>query len=231
MSKKWFIIEGNIGSGKSTLLEKLKGLDNVEVIQEPVDKWLTLKDENNKNLLDHFYSDMERNAYMFQSMVFKTRIESLDKPQIENTRFSERSIWTDKYVFGKSCIESKKMNSMETVCYNYWFDFLEEKFKPKPNGIFYIRCSPQKCLERIGQRGRNEEDSIKLEYLEKLHQYHDEWLLNFTKTPVLTLDNESDNNWDLIINKIKSFTDSFVTIPEYKVKEPEVVNTGYSYFD
>jgi deoxyadenosine/deoxycytidine kinase len=84
-------------------------------------------------------------------------------------------------------------------------------------------------LERIAQRGRNEEDSIKLEYLEKLHQYHDQWLLNFTKIPVLTLDNESDNNWDFIINKIKSFTDSFVTIPEYKEELNEV--TGYSYFD
>jgi hypothetical protein len=54
-------------------------------------------------------------------------------------------------------------------------------------------------------------------------------LLNFNETPVLTLDNESDNNWDFIINKIKSFTDSFVIIPEYKEELKEV--TGYSYFD
>jgi deoxyadenosine/deoxycytidine kinase len=95
---------------------------------------------------------MERNSYMFQAMVFKTRLQSIDKPQEKPLRFSERSIWTDRYVFGKMCLEDKKMNSIESECYKYWFNFLEEKFKPKPDGIIYIRCSPEKCLERLNSR-------------------------------------------------------------------------------
>ena len=204
MTKKWFIIEGNIGSGKSTLLNKLKELDNVEIIQEPVQLWLDLKDENNKNLLDNFYSDMERNSYMFQTMVFKTRVEVLDKPQIKDIRFSERSIWTDRYVFGKMCLKDKKMNSIETSCYKHWFNFLEKKFNPNPDGIIYIRCSPKKCLERINSRARNE-NSIKLEYLEKLHDYHEDWINNWNNTPVIIIDNEKDDNWDNIINKINNY--------------------------
>jgi len=206
MEKKWFIIEGNIGSGKSTLLNKLSELENIEIIQEPVDKWLEIKDDNNKNLLDYFYSDMERNSYMFQTMVFKTRIDALDKPQKEDIRFSERSIWTDRHVFGKMCLEDNKMNSIETSCYKYWFDFLEKKFDPNPNGIIYIRCSPEKCLERINNRGRNEESSIKLDYLKKLHQYHEDWLNHWDKTPVLIINNEEDNNWDNILDKIKMYS-------------------------
>ena len=222
MGKKWFIIEGNIGSGKSTLLNKLSELDDIEIIQEPVDKWLEIKDENNKNLLDYFYSDMERNSYMFQTMVFKTRVESLDKKQTKNIRFSERSIWTDRYVFGKSCLENKKMNSIETNCYKYWFDFLEKKFNPNPTGIIYIRCSPEKCLERINNRGRHEETQIKLEYLQKLHEYHENWLLSWDKTPILIIDNNTDNDWDNIINKIKDFS-SYKNENEYEY--------GYSYFN
>lgn len=218
MEKKWFIIEGNIGSGKSTLLNKLSELENIEIIQEPVDKWLEIKDDNNKNLLDYFYSDMERNSYMFQTMVFKTRVESLDKPQNKNIRFSERSIWTDRYVFGKLCLEDKKMNPIEISCYKYWFDFLENKFNPKPNGIIYIRCSPKKCLERINNRGRDEENKIKIEYLEKLHNHHEEWLNSWVRTPVLIIDNDEDNDWENILNKIKKFT-------SYCVEEH-----GYSYF-
>lgn len=219
MEKKWFIIEGNIGSGKSTLLKKLNELSNIEIIQEPVDKWLEIKDDNNKNLLDYFYTDMERNSYMFQTMVFKTRVESLDKPQIKDIRFSERSIWTDKYVFGKMCLEDKKMNSIETSCYKYWFNFLENKFKPKPTGIIYIKCSPEKCLERINNRGRNEETKIKLEYLQKLHNYHEEWFDNWKKTPILIIDNEEDNNWNDIVNKINKFS-------SYKIDD----EYNYSYF-
>jgi deoxyadenosine/deoxycytidine kinase len=220
MEKKWFIIEGNIGSGKSTLLKKLNELPNTEIIQEPVDKWLEIKDNNNKNLLDYFYTDMERNSYMFQTMVFKTRVESLDKPQEKDIRFSERSIWTDRYVFGKMCLEDEKMNSIETSCYKYWFDFLENKFNPNPTGIIYIRCSPEKCLERINNRGRNEETKIKLEYLQKLHNYHEEWFDNWKKTPILIIDNEEDNNWDNVINKINKFSYNNIDNNEY----------GYSYF-
>jgi len=221
MEKKWFIIEGNIGSGKSTLLKKLNELPNTEIIQEPVDKWLEIKDNNNKNLLDYFYTDMERNSYMFQTMVFKTRVESLDKPQEKDIRFSERSIWTDRYVFGKMCLEDEKMNSIETSCYKYWFDFLENKFNPNPTGIIYIRCSPEKCLERINNRGRNEETKIKLEYLQKLHNYHEEWFDNWKKTPILIIDNEEDNNWDNVINKINKFS--------YNIDYNDH-NFNYSYF-
>ena len=163
---------------------------------------------------------MERNSYMFQTMVFKTRVESLDKKQTKNIRISERSIWTDRYVFGKSCLENKKMNSIETNCYKYWFDFLEKKFNPNPTGIIYIRCSPEKCLERINNRGRNEETQIKLEYLQKLHEYHENWLLSWDKTPILIIDNNTDNDWDNIINKIKDFS-SYKNEYEY----------GYSYFN
>jgi deoxycitidine kinase len=204
MNKKWYIIEGNIGSGKSTLLNYLENSDNIEVIPEPVDLWVSIKDSNGKNLLQHFYEDMERNSYMFQAMVFKTRLQSIDKPQEKPLRFSERSIWTDRYVFGKMCIEDKKMNSIESECYHYWFDWLENKFRPQPDGIIYVRCSPEKCLERIHKRGRSEENNIPLEYLTKLHNSHEEWLNTWTQTPVIVIDNEKDDDWSNVLNKINN---------------------------
>ena len=110
---KWYIIEGNIGSGKSTLLNILESVPNVEVIPEPVHMWTSIKDNKEINLLQHFYSDMDRYSYMFQTMVFKTRLESLEPKQLQQFRFSERSILTDRYVFGKMCLEDNKMNSIE----------------------------------------------------------------------------------------------------------------------
>lgn len=204
-TKKWYIIEGNIGSGKTTLIKKLNENTNYEVIEEPVSQWLNIKGDDDKNLLGLFYENPHRYAYLFQTMVFNTRLLSLDKPQDKNIRFSERSIWTDKYVFGKSCIESGKMSTVEKNSYNIWFNWLEEKFNPQPDGIIYVKTSPKKCLERIVKRSRVEENSIPLEYLEELDNRHNEWLENFTKTPVLIIDNEEDDQWDSILETITKF--------------------------
>lgn len=206
--KKWYIIEGNIGSGKTTLIKKLSQKDDFEVIEEPVEQWLSIKGDNNKNLLGLFYEDPQRYAYLFQTMVFKTRLKSLDKPQEKEIRFSERSIWTDKYVFGISCIENGKMNYLEKNCYYSWFDWLEEKFNPHPSGIIYVKTSAEKCRERIIKRNRTEEDSIPIDYLRELDDRHNKWLLNWDKTPVLIIDNEEDEQWDNILEKVYKFIGS-----------------------
>ena len=203
--KKWFIIEGNIGSGKTTLVQKLRELNKYEVIEEPVNEWLSIKDNNNKNLLGLFYENPQQYAYLFQSIVFKTRLKSLDIIQEKDIRFSERSIWTDKYVFGVSSIESGKMSELEKNCYYSWFDWLEEKFNPNPAGIIYVKTSPIKCKERINKRNRTEEDNIPIEYLKELDDRHNNWLLNWDKTPVLVIDNEEDNNWENILSQIYKF--------------------------
>ena len=225
MSKKRFIIEGNIGSGKTTLINKLKQNPKFEVFEEPVNIWLDIKGDDNKNLLGLFYEDPHRYAYLFQTMVFKTRLQSTDKPQIKDVRFSERSVWTDKYVFGKSCIESGKMNTLETNCYNSWFDWLEEKFNPVPDGIIYVKTSAEKCLERIKIRSRSEEDTIPLDYLKELDNRHNEWLCNWNKTPVLVIDNEEDNQWEEILEKVKNFVDDVTPLSD-KNKEHFVSEIG-----
>ena len=50
-------IEGNIGTGKSTLgkliQDRIQFIDGVEFIQEPVHKWVELKDKDG-NILEKF---------------------------------------------------------------------------------------------------------------------------------------------------------------------------------
>lgn len=42
----------------------------------------------------------------------------------------------------------------------------------------YLRTSPQIVYERMRARARKEEDCVSLNYLEQIHQVHDDWLLN-----------------------------------------------------
>ena len=203
--KKWFIIDSNIGGGKTTLIELLGKNEKYDTITEPVNVWRNIKDSEGTNLLDHYYKDMHSNSYMFQSMVFVTRLQALDVKQEKDIRFSERSIMTDKNVFGRLCIENGQMTPIQSVSYNYWFDWLSSKFNTKPDGIIYMRSEPEKCLERIKKRARPEEETIPLEYLKKLHQYHDEWLLNEKDIPICVIDNNKDNDWDNVVKQVENF--------------------------
>ena len=174
--KRWYIIEGNIGCGKSTLILRLKQEEAYEVIDEPVELWKSITDENGNNVLGLFYKDPARFAYLFQSIVFKTRMMALEAPQVKPVRFSERSIRTDKHIFSASCYELGYMSVLEKKTYDMWFRWLEQKISRRPTGIIYLKVAPEVCLTRMHTRDRNEESSVSLEYLTQLHTKHEEWL-------------------------------------------------------
>ncbi|CAF3913910.1 unnamed protein product [Rotaria magnacalcarata] len=60
------------------------------------------------------------------------------------------------------------------------------------SSLFYLRATPETCLQRIHARNRSEEESISLDYLQKLHECHEEWLINRHNTnlsiPILVVD-------------------------------------------
>lgn len=201
-----FYVEGNIGSGKSTLLEKLRTRTDTEVIVEPVDEWMSIKDANGVNLLESFYDNPSRYIHLFQTVIVTTFLERHDMPQTKPIRICERSIETGKEVFVKSAVEAGLMNTLEVESYNKWYSYLDKKYSRQPKGIIYLRTSPEKCFERMRRRGRNEEDCVKLSYLKCLHELHDKWL--FSKkynTPLLVIDNNNDDDWDETLRLIDIF--------------------------
>ena len=193
--KRWYIIEGNIGCGKSTLIQQLKMQSEwCEVIDEPVEVWKSITDENGENILGLFYNNPKRYAYLFQSIVFKTRMMALEEPQVKPVRVSERSIRTDKHIFSNSCFELGYMSVVEKSTYDKWFHWLEQKMSRRPDGIIYLKVAPEICLSRIKTRDRNEESTVSLDYLTHLHEKHELWLNNdhrhtLDNVPIFVIDN------------------------------------------
>ena len=193
--KRWYIIEGNIGCGKTTLIRQLKENPSLEVIEEPVDVWKTIQNEDGENVLGLFYKNSKEYAYLFQTIVFKSRMMSIEHPQTKLIRFSERSIWTDKNIFSKSCYEMGVMNTIQKNTYDLWFNWLENKITRKPDGIIYLRAEPHVCLERVHKRDRAEESSVSLDYLTAIHTKHDDWLSerdSYNGIPIYVIDNTED---------------------------------------
>jgi deoxyadenosine/deoxycytidine kinase len=88
---------------------------------------------------------------------------------------------------------------MEWDLYSQWVNFLfTEKCRP-PRGFIYLQCDPDICHARIAQRKREGESLIPLEYLQKIHNKHEQFLLDkrgisssIINVPVLTLDANID---------------------------------------
>ena len=180
MSAKVISIEGNIGSGKSTLLSHLKqslsaeNIPQIIFLQEPVDEWENIKDEEGNTMIQKFYGDQTKYSFSFQMMAYISRLALLKKSIEENPDaivITERSLFTDKFVFAKMLYDSKKMESVEYQIYLRWFDNFVNDFPI--NCTIYVKTDPEMCHTRIARRSRNGESTISLDYLNDCHKYHE----------------------------------------------------------
>jgi deoxyadenosine/deoxycytidine kinase len=199
---KQVIIEGNIGCGKSSLLGALSKVPDTEVFYEPLEVWDNIKDAKGRSLLDVFYEDPERYSYLFQSIVFKTRLKYLDVPQVAGVRYIERSVLTDYYVFMMTLFEMGKITDMEKVCYEEWYFWLKERCFVMPDAIIYIRSTPEICHHRIMHRNRSAESKITLDYLRTIHEKHEVWLSRWTECKVFVVENPLGKSIDALADEV-----------------------------
>ncbi len=111
-------IEGNIGAGKSTLLRMLATELNTSMAPEPVHRWTAMKHDG-QNIIELFYQEPRKYAYLFQSIAFRTRMDIL--LERNDHHFVERSIHTDRKVFAETCRESGFLNDIEYDDYSSWY--------------------------------------------------------------------------------------------------------------
>lgn len=193
-------VEGNIGSGKSTFVNLLDKYFTSEkkIVLEPVDEWMSLKDENDKNLLENFYGDQNKWSFAFQMNSFISRVKKIAdlSKNSDIPVFVERSVFTDKHCFAENCYESGKMNKIEYDIYNRWHSWLVDTFHVKPDAYIYLKTSPQISQDRTKKRNRDGEETIPIEYLEILHDKHEKWMKhekNNHKVLVVDVSNDFNN--------------------------------------
>ena len=210
-------IEGNIGSGKSTLLERLRAefKDNkyVRFLREPVDEWEKIKDKDGNTMLQKFYANQKEYSFAFQMMAYISRLtiirenvrdilKSVEKDKEDGLDpkkyiiITERSLYTDKYVFANMLYDQRKIDDVKYQIYLNWFDEFAKDFPV--NDVIYVNTDPKKCYDRIHKRARVGEEVIPLAYLDSCHNYHNEFLDETTgiKTNKLIL----DGNMDIFMN-------------------------------
>lgn len=185
-------VEGNIGSGKTTLLNHFRHHSEVEVLEEPVDKW---KNVGGKNLLELFYTDCQRWSYLFESYAVLSLMKIHKKPHVTPVKMIERSVYSGYFCFEHNLCKSGMMSKAEHSVHNEWFNWITKQHQPHLDLIIYLKTSPETCMERIKARNRSEEKTIPMELLNALHERHEEWLIQRkfpVPAPVMVVDGNRD---------------------------------------
>jgi len=155
-------IDGNIGAGKSTILNYIHTKYNIYIDLEPLDKW--------KPFLDNIYTNKKK-YFNFQIRVWLDRSWIQEKDNKSNI-IMERSPYFIRNTFNKYMYDNDLITPQENIIINELYDKTDIIWKS--NYYIYIRSSPVKCLERIKKRNRENEQEIDLEYIENIHNLHEE---------------------------------------------------------
>ncbi|XP_057379413.1 deoxynucleoside kinase-like [Daphnia carinata] len=188
------VVEGNIGSGKTTLLNYFSKFTDVEVLQEPVEKW---RDVQGHNLLGLLYDDPSRWCLTFQTHVQLTMLDHHTKETSSKVKLMERSIYSGRYCFVENLHQSKLMEPAEYSVISEWFKWITTNIDVGVDLIVYLRTDPEVVHKRILQRARKEEKTVPLSYIVDLHEIHEKWLHDKISHPVPAPVLEIDANVDL----------------------------------
>lgn len=174
-------IAGNIGSGKTTLTRMLAHRYGWTPRYEPVD--------NNPYLAD-FYADMERWAFNTQIYFLNKRFrEVVEISRSDETIIQDRTIFEDARIFAPNLHDQGKLSDRDFDNYTDLFDLMISLVK-LPDLMIYIRSSIPTLVEQIQKRGRDFEQSIRIDYLEGLSRRYEEWIATY-EGPLIIVDGDN----------------------------------------
>ncbi|MBR0488960.1 MAG: deoxynucleoside kinase [Prevotella sp.] len=163
-------IAGNIGSGKTTLTTLLAKRYGWTPRYEPVD--------NNPYLAD-FYADMKRWAFNTQIYFLNKRFkEVVEISRSDETIIQDRTIFEDARIFAPNLHAQGMMSDRDFDNYTDLFDLMISLVK-LPDLMIYIRSTIPNLVAQIQKRGRDFEQSIRLDYLEGLNALYEGWIAGY----------------------------------------------------
>src|SRR5688572_22418063 len=176
-------VAGNIGSGKTSLTAMLAKHYKWEAHYEDV--------ESNPYIND-FYEDMQRWSFNLQIFFLNSRFNQIQDIRKKKKNFiQDRTIYEDAYIFAPNLHAMGLMTTRDFENYFTLFNLLESFIAP-PDLLIYLRSSVPTLVNHIQGRGREYEESIRLDYLKRLNERYEAWISTYDRGKLLIID--VDNN-------------------------------------
>lgn len=192
-------IAGNIGSGKTTLTTLLSKHYGWKPEFEDVD---------DNPYLNDFYKDMQRWSFNLQIYFLNSRFAQVQ--QIHNSKndvIQDRTMYEDAHIFAPNLHAMGLMSTRDFENYQSLFELMNT-FIPAPNLLIYLRSSVSNLVEQIQKRGRDYENSIRIDYLSRLNERYEAWISSYDRGQLLIIDvdgmdfQHNKEDLGLIIDKI-----------------------------
>lgn len=154
----YIAIEGNIGSGKTTLANMIAEDFNAKIILERF---------ADNPFLPKFYEDHDRYAFPLEMSFLADRYQQLSDDLAQFDLF-KNFIVSDYYIFKSLIFAQITLQKDEFYLYRKMFDIMYKEIS-KPDLYIYLYQDTPQLLQNIKKRGRDYEQNIAPEYLDKIH--------------------------------------------------------------
>ena len=164
-------VAGNIGSGKTTLTRMLTHRYGWTPRFEPVD--------NNPYLSD-FYTDMKRWSFNLQVYFLSKRFkEVVEISKSDDTIIQDRTIFEDACICAPNLHGQGMMSDRDFETYTDLFQLMMSLVR-LPDLMIYIRSSIPTLVAQIQKRGREYEQTMRLDYLQGLEKRYEDWIATYS---------------------------------------------------
>ncbi|MBI2281324.1 MAG: deoxynucleoside kinase [Bacteroidetes bacterium] len=177
-------VAGNIGSGKTTLTTLLAKHY----------KWDThFEDVDDNPYLNDFYNDMQRWSFNLQVYYLTSRISKIQEiNKSGKATIQDRTLYEDAYIFAPNLHSMGLMTTRDFETYFSLFK-LQETFINPPDLLIYLRASVSTLVNQIQKRGRDYEESIRLDYLKCLNERYEAFISTYDQGKILIIDVDTNN--------------------------------------
>ncbi|MFA5418698.1 MAG: deoxynucleoside kinase [Bacteroidales bacterium] len=193
-------IAGNIGSGKTTLTRLMSKQFGWKPHYEDV--------ENNP-YLHSFYEDMQRWSFNLQVYFLNSRFRQVVEIRRSGDNIvQDRTIYEDAHIFAPNLHSMNLMSTRDFENYQSLFELMSSFIQP-PDLLIYLRASVSTLVEQIQKRGRDYEESIRLDYLKLLNERYEAWIetYNHGKLLIINVDDMDFNkpeDLSIVIDKVNA---------------------------
>ena len=165
------------------------------------------EDVDNNPYLHSFYEDMQRWSFNLQVYFLNSRFRQVVEIRKSGQNIiQDRTIYEDANIFAPNLHSMNLMSSRDFENYSALFELMSSFIDP-PDLLIYLRASVSTLVEQIQSRGREYEESIRLDYLKLLNERYENWISAYTLGKLLIIDVDNLNfnkpeDLSIVIDKV-----------------------------
>lgn len=163
-------IAGNIGCGKTTLTRKLAEHYGWTPKYEAV---------TYNPYLEDYYKDIPRWSYNLETYFLAQRFKDvLEISKSDDVIVQDRTLLEGVHIFVANNLEQGNLSQRDYDTYMQLFNLMMTMVGT-PDLLIYLRSGVPHLVSQIQKRGRDYEQSIKLDYLQGLNRHYEEWISGY----------------------------------------------------